>query len=182
MNLKGKKSSIWDKINYVEYFDVPNYPSKYNSIQGEKVFNESKEFYGMLSFVGLVGLIALLGKLIISFNEIQKNPIIYSIWGIISVALLIIGNKYSKGKKSPVLTLTNKGFKYKKTYYLWNSIKNMYVRKESNGDSENHYLMVEFKHGYEAVISLDFLDKNYTDIMKEISKYYWHAIQHQNTT
>jgi len=89
------------------------------------------------------------------------------------ILLIFFGNKYSNKEQVPIMTLTSRGFDYKKESVRWSNVKNMYVKRQYDGDDNHYDLVVEFKRDYKETYSLDHLEMDYKEIIKEISKYYW---------
>lgn len=174
MLLKGKKTNLWNKINDVEYIPIPEYQvDKDVKLDDKKVFNDSKYAFDMLMIAGIIVAFSLISWIFSSYEEIKMDPKGYIISWIIAIVLFFIGYHFTNQKKYPILTLTKKGFKYKKDYISWSIVKNMYVKRQNDGDSNNYDLVVENKRNYKEYYSLDHMEENYYTIVKYVSKYYY---------
>ena len=181
MKLEENKTNLWNKINGGEYIDIPECDlDKGFNLDEKKVFNDSNDIYGMIILIGVIGFLIMIGKLIIQFDEIRSEPVIYLVWATICIFLIFIGDNYANRKKTPILTLTKKDLKYGNEIIEWTNIKNMYVKRQNDGDTNHYDLIVEYNRDFKETFSLDDMEEDYKTIMEEISKYYWTGIRNNN--
>lgn len=171
--LKRKKRNLWDKLSDIKYEDIP----MVEHILDEKETMEFRYSKSTSIFVILIFLFMMIfwvSELVQSPDWIREKMMLsVLISGALVTALVVLVKSYFQNKI--IIRLTNKGIQYKTKLYIWESIKNMCVRVQYNGDYYYHELLLESDEE-ENLIPLDSLDTEYELIVKEIGIFYWNWV------
>jgi hypothetical protein len=177
--MHSKQKSLWNRVNGIERIDI-------SSQSGTVKDGEVVEFRNSKSMtVGAIILLLVVNcifgyRLFASPNLTSKPPLVEICFFIFFlVGLLLFIKSYLNSHKA-VIRLTPDAIEFGNKRVVWEEIKEVYLTKEPEQDSDGFYLIIEVndkKHKF----SLSWLESNHETIATEVGRFYY-AVKNRSTS